>query len=105
MSFPERLLQRRKPTPLPGHNVEGSIMKPNDCGTISNTGKGHTFSWTMGPVRKLAPDSSLSPRNARENYTKYTGDGRTGFKTQGTYKPEAFVRREDTKGIQAVWLF
>lgn len=101
MSFPERFLQRRKPAPLPGHYqncTAGSTMKTSTHDIIYNADRG-----TLGPVRTLAPDSSLAqpPRRAREefiNNTKNAGGDGMLFKKQVSYSPSAFLRRETTEG-------
>ena len=104
MSFPERFLQRRKPVPLPGnyqHYAADSTTKANN---IDINKKYHAskenVSWTMGPARTLAPDSSLTQASslAREEFLNYAKNTRTSFNRHMAYNPLASAQHETIEG-------
>ncbi|KAL5456956.1 hypothetical protein EMCRGX_G034185 [Ephydatia muelleri] len=108
MSFPERFLQRRKPVPLPGnyqHYAADSTTKANN---IDVNKKYHAskenVSWTMGPARTLAPDSSLTQASslAREEFLNYAKNTRTSFNRHMAYNPLASAQHETIEGSPVV---
>ena len=102
MSFPERYLQRRKPVPLPGNYqnyAAGSTAKANNIDVKYHASRGNAVSWTLGPARTLAPDSSLTQTSslAREefmNYANNTGHGKMSFKKHAACNPLASIQHE-----------